>query len=278
MLANVNGTELFYTTHGSGGPLLIMHGGLGLDHSYFRPWLDALGDAAKLIYYDHRGNGRSARPESFEGVTHNTWVDDAEALREYLGFENLILFGHSYGGYLAQEYALRYASHLAGLVLCCTAPASDFADAIVANLQSRATPEQFQTVITALSAPIEDDDTLARVWLHALSLYFQSYDPVLGAAMLAKIHYSAAAFNHSFFACQPRFNTLGRLGEISIPTLIIAGCDDWVAPPAQGAERLHAAITDSELVIFEGSGHFPFIEERDRFVSVFAAWLARLTG
>jgi pimeloyl-ACP methyl ester carboxylesterase len=62
-------------------------------------------------------------------------------------------------------------------------------------------------------------------------------------------------------------------GEISVPTLIIAGSDDWVAP-AQGAERLHAAIPDSDLVVFEDSGHFPFIEEHDRFVSLVAAWLA----
>jgi proline iminopeptidase len=256
----------------------VMHGGLGLDHTYFRPWLDTLGNQSQIIYYDHRGNGRSARPENFDDITHGIWTSDADALRERLGFEKIILFGHSYGGYLAQEYALRYGDHLDGLILCCTAPAADFPHVIVANLQQRATPDQFQSVISALSAPVPDDATLKRVWLDALPLYFKNYDPELGAAMLEQIHYRAAAFNHSFFTCQPRFNTLARLSEISTPTLIIAGRDDWVAPPAQGAERIHAAIPDSALVVLEDSGHFPFIEEKGRFVSVVAAWLASLVA
>src|SRR4051794_5275320 len=112
MLAQVNGTELYYTTHGHGRPLLVMHGGLGLDHAYFRPWLDALGDVSELIYYDHRGNGKSARPTDWSGVTHATWADDADALREQLGHERITLYGHSYGGFLALEYALRHADHL----------------------------------------------------------------------------------------------------------------------------------------------------------------------
>jgi len=119
--------------------MLLMHGGLGLDHSAFPPYFDNLGDLLTLIYYDHRGNGRSARPDSFEAITHATWVDDADALRAQLGYEQIILFGHSYGGFLAQEYALRYPERLAGLILCCTAPAIDYMPLIQANAAARHT-------------------------------------------------------------------------------------------------------------------------------------------
>src|SRR4051794_4879294 len=108
MQAEINGTQLFYTTHGQGRPMLVMHGGLGFDHTYFRPWLDPLGEQVTLIYYDQRGQGQSARIESFAGVTHETLVDDADALREHLGYDQIILLGHSYGGFLAQDYALRH--------------------------------------------------------------------------------------------------------------------------------------------------------------------------
>jgi len=60
-IARVNGTDLFYTEIGRGVPILVMHGGLGVDHTQFREWLDPLGDVFHLVYYDHRGNGCSGR-------------------------------------------------------------------------------------------------------------------------------------------------------------------------------------------------------------------------
>lgn len=53
-MCQVEGTELFYTEAGTGLPCLVMHGGLGFDHTYLHPWLDALGDRMHLVYYDHR--------------------------------------------------------------------------------------------------------------------------------------------------------------------------------------------------------------------------------
>jgi len=276
MQAQVNDTDLFYTTHGQGRPMLTMHGGLGLDHTWLRPWLDPLGDHVQLIYYDHRGNGRSSRPESFEGLDHDTWTADADALRAYLGHDTIILFGHSYGGFLAQEYALRYGDRLGGLILCSTAPVVDYMDVIVATAQARATPEQLQTVNRAFAEPMADDDDFRQTWLDILPLYFREYDPRIGAMLDEGTQYSAAAWNHVNAHCLPTFNTLSRLREISTPTLVIAGRHDWITPPAQGAERIHAALPNSELVIFESSGHFPFVEEHEAFVTTVADWIASL--
>ncbi len=83
MQAEVNGTNLYYETHGEGAPILIMHGGLGLDHTCFMPWLEPLAAENELILYDHRGNGRSQRPESMDDVTHQTFIDDADALHRF---------------------------------------------------------------------------------------------------------------------------------------------------------------------------------------------------
>src|ERR1700709_1259524 len=108
MQATVNGTELYYTTMGQGRPVMFMDAGLGIDNTLFLPWMEPLADEFQLIFYDHRGNGRSERPASLEGVTHATWAADADALRQYLGLEKMVLVGHSYGGFLCMEYALRY--------------------------------------------------------------------------------------------------------------------------------------------------------------------------
>src|SRR5439155_14726516 len=126
------------------------------------PWLDCLSDQMQLIYYDQLGNGRSTRPQSYEGIGLDTWADEADALRATLGHDRIILFGHSFGGFLAQEYALRYGDHLDGLILCNTAPVLDYPQVIVGNAQARGTPEQVQTVIRSLSHPASLTDDF--VW------------------------------------------------------------------------------------------------------------------
>jgi len=276
MFAQIHGHEVFYTIHGQGRPMLLMHGGSGLDHTQFRPWLDTLGDRLQLIYYDQLGQGRTSRPESYENVGIDTWADEADALRDFLGHDKIILFGFSYGGFVAQEYALRHSTHLAGLILCDTAPVLDYTDIIMANAQARSTPEQMQFVIKALSEPAVDDADFQKSWMTILPLYFKQYDPQVGAAMDTTTHYSAGAFNHGMGTLLPAFNTLERLGEITVPTLIMAGQHDWITPPLQGAERLHAGIPNSQLVLFEDSGHFPYVEEHDTFVQVVSDWVSHL--
>jgi proline iminopeptidase len=278
MQAQINGNEVFYTTHGQGRPMLLMHGGSGLDHTYFRPWLDSLGDRVELIYYDQLGNGRSTRPDSYEGIGLDTWADEADALRASLGHDRIILFGHSFGGFIAQKYALRHGDHLAGLILCDTAPALNYPEVIIGNAQARGTPEQVEMVVGGLSNPaaLSDDALWRQAWRTILPLYFHNYDPKVGDAMDEKTSYSGMGFSHGFEKCLPTFNVLDRLGEISAPTLILGGQDDWITPPAYSAERLHAGLPHSKMVIFENSGHFPFIEENDKFLAAVRDWLASL--
>ncbi len=277
MLACINGTEIYYEKVGKGIPIMLMHGGLGLDHTYFQPWLKALANRATLIFFDHRGNGLSARPDSFDDITHQTWIEDADALREYLGYDQIVLLGHSYGGFLAQDYALRFGKHLLGLVLCATAPVVDYPDVILKNAEERATPEQFAAVKEVLSRPMANDEELRRYWRLLLPLYFYGsnalYDPALGTMIDAYTVFSAAASNHGYFVTLPQFNALPRLGEIKVPTLVISGGDDWVTPLAEGGKRIHDAIPNSQLVVFDKSGHWPFIEQKAYFRQVLVDWL-----
>ena len=256
--------------------MLLMHGGSGLDHTYFRPWLDTLSDQVQLIYYDQFGQGRSTRPQNFDDISMETWVDEADALRAALGHEKMILFGHSYGGFIAQEYALRYGDHLDGLILCDTDPVVDYFDVIMANANARGTSEQVAALVAGLSAPVADDASFRQTWVTILPLYFNTLDPKVAAALDEATVYSAGAFNQGMGKLLPTFNVLDRLSEITVPTLVLVGKDDWITPPAQAAERLHAGLPNSQLVRFEESGHFPFIEENEKFVATVRDWISRL--
>src|SRR5258706_4268628 len=119
--APINSTDLFYVREGAGRAIVALHGGLGFDHSYLRPWLDPLAEHAQLIYFDLRGHGQSAR-HGMENVDHATFVSDIDSLREFFGHDRVTVFGHSYGGFLALEYALKHPDCVDALVLCSTGP------------------------------------------------------------------------------------------------------------------------------------------------------------
>lgn len=278
MEANVNGTTLFYTTSGSGRPLMMMHGGLGADHTYLKHWFNILSDTYTMIYYDHRGNGRSERPASLADVTHATWAADADALRAHLGYDKIILAGHSYGGFLAQEYAVRYGAHLDGLILLCTAPAFDYADLVVSNAKARATtPEVIAGVEEALSPdPVATDADFGRIMDTIGPLYFVNYDQEAAEASFKDAVWSAAAWNHVSANCMPVFNVLPDLGKITVPTLVVSGAHDWITPVREGGQRIAEAIPNARFVVYENSGHYPFIEEHDAFFTLLRDWLAAL--
>jgi proline iminopeptidase len=274
--AKIDDVELFYESLGTGMDIVALHGGLGLDHTYLRRWLDPLADVARLVYCDLRGNGRSSRKCDVSVLDHATWARDVEAVREQSRSGKIVLFGHSYGAFLAQEYALRYPERVRGLILCSAAPVIDYHDVIMKNAQARATAAQMAAIGQLFSGPMPDDETFRDVWQRVLPVYFHRYDGDVVNASMRDIQYSAAAFNQSSGRCLPEFNTLGSLRDIRVPTLLLAGRHDWITPPAPGAERMHAALPFSRLELFEESGHFPFIEEPKRFLSTTKSWLNQL--
>lgn len=237
-----------------------------------RPWLDPLGEIAQVVFVDVRGTGRSERPSSFGGVNHDVWIEDIDAVRVALGHEHIALFGHSYGGFLAQEYALRHRDRLRCLILCATAPAMDYHEVIMASAQKRATADQLEAVSTAFAGPLASDAALKDVWLSLLPLYFEKLSAET-RDLFAAVEYNVDAFNHGYFECLPTCDLTEPLTRLAVPALVLGGRHDWIVPPAQGPERLHSLLTCSELTLFEESGHFPFIEEQEQFIARVGGWL-----
>ena len=271
----VDGLELFYEVVGRGPPVLLLHGGPGLDHTGFRPWLDPLAERWGLVFHDQRGGGRSTRPPSMAGIDHDTWVADAEALRQHLGYERMVLLGHSYGGYLALEYALRHPDRTAGLVLCSTAARKQPTEGMLDRAESSASSEQLRLLRRWLSDGVADDEEYETGFEQILPLYFRRPDPEPISRLVAATRFSAAALNHAFSACYPTYDVGPELHRLQVPALVLAGLHDWVFAP-ESAERLHRSLAHSRLRIFENSGHYPFIEERAAFLATVDDWLREL--
>jgi proline iminopeptidase len=263
-------THLFYTTSGRGLPCLVMHGGLGLDHTYLRG-LDSLGDVLHLVYYDHRHNGRSGRPP-LETVTHAQLAADAESLRQHLGLGKVAVLGHSYGGFIALEYALRYPASLSHLILLDTAAVFNYGEEIMDNARAMgATP----AMLEALAASVADDEAMKSMLKLILPLYFYRYQPAYEALFAETI--ISAALEGQQEQMLASYNLLPHLHEIGCPTLLLVGRYDFICPPSQ-AQLMHEHIPHSRLVVFEHSGHLPWIEEPALFIQTLKGWLEQATG
>jgi len=276
MKADVNGTSLYYEVMGSGNPLLIMHGGLGFDHTYFRPWIDPLAEDSKLIFYDHRGNGRSDRSKPLDDVYHSTWADDANALKEHLGIEKMALMGHSYGGVIALHYALRYPETLSGLILATTYPAWNYKDAVLQKARERGTPEQVSAVENRFFERVKDDADLEELAGLIGNMYFHDPNNPIAADFGIDVQFSADGYNRGFVDIHAQHNVIDKLSEITIPTLVLCGSDDWITPYEQGSAILHAKIPNSKLIMFEKSGHCIFAEEQDKFLNTVKDFMSKL--
>jgi proline iminopeptidase len=253
---SVRGVPLFVKVLGNGYPLLLMHGGPGLDHTSLLP-LQGLADSFTLIFYDHRCNGRSQGADG-SSMTWENLTADAEALRQMLGFHRWAVLGHSFGGMVALEYALRYPQSLSHLILMDTGAdirwVQDQAPEILARRGYSADAVQAaRRFFHGQIAPKEFFGVAmkyARAYYHNSSLWAMIRDGVKGRDLKARP--DAAIFGYSQLL--PGWTVMDRLSEIQVPTLVMAGRDDFLFPPEHQAE-LAGGIPHGQLEIIERAGH-----------------------
>ncbi len=276
MLAKVNGAEIYFDVEGSGlvpdgermkekDVCFVLHGGPAMDHTYFKPYLSPLADDVQLIYVDHRNSGRSARMP-VESCTIEQMADDVEALRQYLGLGKVHVMGNSFGGMWALTYALRHPASLEKLILITTSPSYGFYEAAKAEVARKSTPEQIAAVPKLFEGEIDSDDALAPWWEIMNPLYYHRWDEKYAEGK-ERSRPNAELMAHMWRNVMPSYDVRHRLADITAPTLVLGGRHDWVTPYPE-SEIIAAGIPGSELVIFEESGHLPFVEEQDRFMSV----------
>ena len=258
----IRDVSLFVDLVGHGYPLVLMHGGPSADHWTMAPFQD-LADRFTLVFYDHRCNGRSVGAP----VSSMTWENltaDADALRQKLGFEKWAVLGHSFGGHVALEYALRYPDSLSHLLLLDTGGDSRWALQNAADLLAKRgySPKKVALVRRWFSgefAPREYFPILLRLggaYCHGSFLWLTVRDGIRGA-WRSKLRPEAFIFAGQHLL--KGWTVMDRLREITVPTLVMAGRDDFVFPPESQVE-LAARISDARLRIIERAGHDPHSE------------------
>ncbi|MDP9264704.1 MAG: alpha/beta fold hydrolase, partial [Chloroflexota bacterium] len=260
---------LSYEIHGRGYPCLTLHGGPGMSSTLW-PALRPIARDAQLVTYDHRGHGRSHGQVPLRGPLQRL-ADDATRLLDELEIRRADVLGHSNGGFIALHLALRHPDRVRRLVLVDTAASGRFRPVSQRNARERATPAILRALDHLWSDRLADDAAFGRAWRTVQPLYFHHPTSARLALALRGIRFTLEA-RRRILPTYRAYDLRARLGAIRAPTLVAVGRFDWITPPGF-AEELAAGISRARLVVFERSGHLPFIEERDRFAKAVGAFL-----
>jgi proline iminopeptidase len=264
MRAKVRDTEIYFDVEGAGlvpeGATMkerpvafLIHGGPGADHTGFKPALSPLAAHMQLVYFDHRGQGRSARGDPAT-YTLDENVADMEALRQHLGLGPIVSIGTSYGGKVAMAHAGRHPHAVSHLILVATAAHGGSLARARQIVTERGTPEQRRVCEALWTGTFRDAEEVRRYYEVMGPLYSRRYDPVARAAAMARAVYESEPMNQAFGSFLRRLDLRPELERITAPTLVIAGRHDWICPPEFSEEIAHL-IAGAELRIFENSSH-----------------------
>ena len=287
---DAHGVLIYYAMVGRGAPLMILHGGPGASHGYFLPYLLPLARRNRLVFIDERGSGNSVKLEDPKGYTVENMVEDVEAVREGLALGKMNLLGHSYGGVLAQAYALKYQDHLTHLILASTFPSTTQMNAVFLRMKEKMPPELHQRIDAMEKAGLfghgpdyrknrYTDEYMIAAWGEGYFPYLYhnhpdpNYDPIDDGKIAWDLYREMWGSDGEFVidGNLKSVEYVDRLPSIHVPTLLIAGDHDECDPAL--SEEMHQKIPGSEITILPKSGHMTFVDQPNLFIRAVDAFL-----
>ncbi len=282
MKARIRGTEIYFDVDGAGlvpdgermvqrPTLFLLHGGPGGDHVGFKSTVARLVDVAQLVYVDHRGSGRSAASDP-STYTLDENIDDVDALRDYLGLDSICLLGSSYGGMVAQGYAIRYPDRVSNLVLCATAPSYRFLEDAKRIVAERGTPEQQAVCETLWNGSFESLEQVREYYQAMGPMYSVTHDAEKSAESWSRGTRNFEQLNLGFSGFLRDFDYTEQLDSIACPTLVLAGQQDWICPPNHSRD-IAERVPRAHLKVFSKSAHNIAGDEPEEFLAAVRGFL-----
>ena len=264
-----DGYKLNVEELGSGFPLIVLHGGPGMDHSMFRPYLDPLGDEFRLLYVDERGQGRSDRVDP-ETLSLEVFARDVDRLAEALDLDSFALLGHSFGAIIATYHATELGT-AAAYVISGGGESSDALEADV-EVSLAALGDDGETIKSSWEAEktVETDEQLKQLLRDQMPFHFHGEPPpgyaeeTVGSPEVLRFF---ANIGYGAFDYRP------KLKGVAKPTLLIVGDHDRTTTP-RAARALHEEIPNSELAVIADAGHMSFVEQTEPYLRAVRRFLS----
>ncbi len=289
MKAKIRGTEIYFDIagmqHAPVGKeiiekpvLFLIHGGPGGNHIHFKHDSIKLQEYAQLVFIDQRGCGLSKKDKRSNYTLDNN-IEDIEALRKYLGFEKINVLGVSYGGIVAQGYAIRYGKHVDKLILVSTTPSYHFIEMARENLKKIGTKKQIAVCEKYLWNGTFKNDRNVNFYIKTLDpLYIYSKQKkrrkFASKTKGIKNYIAHDVLNVGFSTFLHEFNFVPKLKKIKCPTLILSGKNDWICLP-ELSKIMADNIPHSTLKIFNKCGHAMALDVADKYIKSIKQFLKR---
>ncbi len=268
-----DGYRLFVEEVGYGFPLVVLHGGPGMDHTMFRPWLDPLGDEFRMVYVDERGQGRSDRVDPAT-LSLEVFARDVDLLADTLAVGRYALLGHSFGAIVTTWHATSLGTAAAYVI----SGGAESSDALMADVQaSFETLGDRRAVIEASwerEKSVATEEEAAQLLADQAPFHFHREPP---ASVFSDTRYSPDVLRHFANVGYGDFDYRDALGGVARPTLVVVGDHDLTTTP-RAAHVLHEGIPGSELAVIANAGHMSFVEEQDAYLRAVRDFLRRKTA
>ena len=262
----VDDTRLWVLELGEGHPMLVLHGGPGLDHTQFRPWLDPLSERFRLVYVDLRSQGRSDRADD------STWTlshmaSDVGALAASMGIDAYAVLGQSFGSFVALQHAVSHgdATHY---VLLGSVPSERWLEHVERNLAAVEPPDLRERIAASWDreAEVETVDDFRELFLDQLPFHFSSIDTdayrEFTEIAAQRMRFSPDVLRRLSRVGYGRLAVEDRLADIRRPVLVVTGEHDRVTVP-EGGYAIAEAVPESDFVLIKDAGHMAFAEKPD---------------
>ena len=275
---DVNNTSLQVATIGEGHPIFVIHGGPGGCHRIFGDYLDDLAKDYKLIYYDQRGQGTS-KEEDVDSIKMEDLVSDLHELAKKMGHDEYALLGHSFGGFVALEYTLKYPKNVTNLILMNTADTVKGLHEFRVESFESASPEYqelFNQHVAELMKSRElyeiDHEQAQRIFKDAYKLILVEESLDLSKEEILKFHdvIDNTVFNLNFAFSDTStllvdFDVTDRIDDIKTSTLIITGDREHTLNPMLSVQ-MSKKMANSKLVVYENVGHNSYVERPEDII------------
>ncbi|MGR8935856.1 MAG: alpha/beta fold hydrolase [Gammaproteobacteria bacterium] len=261
--AKINGVDLYYQVQGAGAPLMLI-AGLASDSQSWQPVTECLAQHFRLILPDNRGVGRT-RPQDAETSIRQI-ADDCMALIEHLGVPSVNLLGHSMGGFVALECAIRYPDQVDKLILAGTSACN-----------SARNNTLFHDWAAYLDSGMDPEYWFRNIFYWIFSQRFFQHEEALQAAVRFAVEYpypqSRSAFKKQVQAVTA-YNCLENLAAIRAKTMVLCGKEDLLFPPEESMALLRA-IPGAVCAVIEHAAHSIHIENPMDFTNQLLNFLSR---
>ncbi len=268
-LKDINGTKLYCKVVGKGEPILVIHGGPGFGYDYFLPYLMQLAKEHTLIFYDQRSTCKSAIPADSLGASHKNMIDDIDALRKAFNLKKLNILAHSWGAKLAVNYALLHPASVKSIIFSDPVAMNHQYDSLQMKMLDK---KKFSPGFIDKKNEIQAREISIIEIKMRFSFLGSSYSPETADKVSLCFPEDFADKQRSLFAgLSSDWKLYDRdlyadMKNITCPALVIHGDAD--AMPLEADERFTSSLGKAQMVRLEKSGHFPFIEEPERFTQV----------